>query len=46
LIGLPHDNGGCAAVQDRRDDPAVEDSEPVVVLGTRVNVATVESSAR
>ena len=43
LIGLPHDDGGCVTVEERRDDPTVEEAEPIVVL---VKVATVRSPPR
>jgi len=35
LISLPHDNGGRVTIEDRRNNPTVEEAEPVVVLGTR-----------
>jgi hypothetical protein len=34
-MGLPHDNGRGVTVEYRRNDPTVEETEPVVVLGTR-----------
>jgi hypothetical protein len=35
LMGLPHDNSSRVTVKYRRDDPTVEEAEPVVVLGLR-----------
>jgi hypothetical protein len=35
LIGLPHDYGSRVTVEHGRNNPTVEEAEPVVVLGTR-----------
>jgi hypothetical protein len=34
-IGLPHHDSRRVAIEHRRDDPPIEEAEPIVVFGAR-----------